>query len=97
MKREDASSIEDLEKRLAACKRAPWTTLLFVLVLLSLGAVVYYIVGGMSDTTLLICGLTGTVLGGPVWLKLFAFYRHLGKAYEEILAAERREPDLPDP
>ena len=50
MKDEQATDIEDVQKRLAECKRAPWTSWLFLLLLLSLGAVVYYMVDGMSSS-----------------------------------------------
>jgi hypothetical protein len=96
MKDERATDIEDLQKRLAECKRAPWTSWLSLLLLLSLGAVVYYIVDGMSDTTLLICGIIGTVLGGFMWLKLYPVYKHLAQFYEETLAAKRKELGLVD-
>jgi len=91
VKDERVIDIEDLEKRLAKCKRAPWTSWLSLLMLLSLGAVVYYMVDGMSDTTLLIGGLTGIVVGGFIWLRLYSVYKHLAKFYEETLAARRRE------
>ncbi len=96
MKDERAIDIEDVEKRLAECKRAAWTSWLSLLLLLSLGAVVYYMVDGMSDTTLLICGLTGTVIGGLIWLRLHSVYKHLAKFYEETLAARRKELGLVD-
>ena len=96
MKDEQAINIEDVQKRLAECKRAPWTSWLFLLLLLSLGAVVYYMVDGMSDTTLLICGLTGIVVGGSIWLRLYSVYKHLAKFYEESLAARRKELGLVD-
>jgi hypothetical protein len=96
MKDEQAIDIEDVQKRLAECKRAPWTSWLFLLLLLSLGAIVYYMVDGMSDTTLLICGLIGTVIGGFIWLKLYSVYRHLAQFYEETLAAKRKELGLVD-
>ncbi len=54
MKDERVIDIEDLEKRLAECKSAIWTSWSSLLLLLSLGAVVYCMVDGMSDTTLLI-------------------------------------------
>ncbi len=89
MKDEQAIDIEDVEKRLAECKRAPWTSWLSLLLLLSLGAIVYYMVDGMSDTTLLICGLIGTVLGGLIWLRLYSVYKHLAQFYEKTLAAAK--------
>ena len=96
MKDERAIDIEDVEKRLAECKRAPWASWLSLLLLLSLGAIVYYMVDGLSDTTLLICGLIGTVLGGFIWLRLYSVYKHLAQFYEETLAAKRRELGLVD-
>jgi len=96
MKDEQAIDIEDVQKRLAECKRAPWTSWLSLLLLLSLGAIVYYMVDGMSDTTLLICGLIGTVIGGFIWLQLYSVYRHLAQFYEETLAAKRKELGLVD-
>ncbi len=96
MKDERAIDIEDVEKRLAECKRAAWTSWLSLLLLLSLGALVYYMVDGMSDTTLLICGLVVTVIGGPIWLQVYSAYKHLAKFYEETLAARRKELGLVD-
>ena len=90
MKEERAIDIEEIQKRLAECKRAAWTSWLSLLLLLSLGAVVYYMVDGMSDTTLLICGLIGTVIGGFIWLQLYSVYKHLAKFYEETLAASEK-------
>jgi hypothetical protein len=94
MKDERANDIEDLQKRLAECKRAPWINWLSLLLLLSLGAVVYYMVDGMSDTTLLICGLIGIVIGGNVWLKVYSVYKHLAQFYELTLAAKRKDLGL---
>ena len=88
MKDEQAIDIEDVEKRLAECKRAPWTSWLSLFLLLNLGAIVYYMVDGMSNTSLLICGLIGTVLGGLSWLRIYSVYKHLAKVYEETLAAK---------
>ena len=96
MKDDRALDIEELQKRLAECKRAPWTSSLFLLLLLSLLAVVYYMVDGMSDTTLLTCGLTGTVIGGFIWLRLYSVYKHLAQFYEETLAAKPGESGLVD-
>ena len=96
MKDEQAIDIEDVEKQLAECKRAPaisWTALWL---LLSIGAVVYYIVDDMSDTTLLIGGLVGTVYCGFMWLKLHSAYKYLVQFYEEAIAAKRKELGLVD-
>jgi hypothetical protein len=89
MKDDRAIEIEDLEKRLAECKRAPWASRLSLLLLLSLGAIFYYVVDGMFNTTLLVCGLIGTVLGGLVWVRLCSFYKRLARFYEEALAAAK--------
>ena len=96
MQDERAIAIEEVEKRLAECKRAPWTSGLSLVLLLSFGAVVYYLVDGMSDTTLLVCGVVGIVVGGFVWLRLRSVYKHLAQFYEETLAAKRKESGLVD-
>jgi hypothetical protein len=96
MKDDRANDIEDLQKQLAECKRAPWTSLLFLFLLLNLGFVVYYIVADMSDTTLLIGVLIGTVFGGFMWLKIYSVDKHLVQFYEEAIAVKRKELGLVD-
>jgi len=96
MKDDRANDIEDLQKRLAECKRAPWISGQGLFLLLSIGAVVYYIVDDMSDTALLIYGLIGTVFCGFMWLKIYSVYKHLVQFYEEAIAVKRKELGLVD-
>lgn len=96
MKDDRVNDIEDLQKRRAECRRAPWTSLLFLFLLLNLGFVVYYIVADMSDTTLLIGVLIGTVFGGFMWLKIYSVDKHLVQFYEEAIAVKRKELGLVD-